>query len=491
LSAMVMTVLERTREIGTLRAVGWSRGRVMRMIMGEAIVLSLIGGVIGVLLGIFLAWAAAQIPNVGTFLEGSISFSIIVQGMMTALLLGLVGGLYPAWTAAGLQPVEALRYEGGGAGEAKGILSRVGSQSFRNLWRRRTRTLISATGIGIGVATLVMLGGMIDGMVDTLNGLAGSGDTGDITIMQRDVADMSLSSVDERVLRQVQAMPEVQSVSPMVLGFISTKELPLFILSGMDPNSPAMAHYQLTEGRNIQRPNEMLLGKIAAETYKLGIGDTMVLYDNRYKIVGITETGNTYEDGGGLLGLREAQRILGKPRSVTFAFVDVKDPDKADAVVSVINQRFPEARASLSSEFAQNTNDLQSTEGMFNAIRILAMIVGGIVVANTMIMSIYERTREIGALRALGWKRRRILSQIMQESLYLTLFSGILGSILGVLLLTGLAQLPVVNQMITPGWTFETFATAILIALTLGALGGAYPAWRASKLQPVEALRYE
>jgi ABC-type antimicrobial peptide transport system permease subunit len=491
MSAMIMSVLERTREIGTLRAVGWRRSQVMRMIMGEAILLSLAGGVLGVLLGVGLAWAAGRIPSVGAFLEGSFSPGIIAQGMVTALVLGLVGGAYPAWTAANLQPVEALRYEGGGAGETKGILTRIGSQSFRNLWRRRTRTLISAAGIGIGVATLVMLGGLIEGMIDQLNGLAGSGDAGDITVMQRDVADMSLSSVDERVLRQIQGMPEVESVSPFVLGFISTKDLPMFILAGLDPNSPAIEHYKIIDGRYVQRPNEIVLGSVAADVYKLGVGETITLYDNRYKIVGISETGNRFEDGGGMLALKEAQRILGRPRSVTFAFVDVKNPDQAEAVISAVNRRFPEARASLSSEFAENTNDIQSTYAMTNAIRILALLVGGIVVANTMIMSIYERTREIGTLRALGWNRRRILSQIVQESLLLCLLAGLFGSVMGVLLLSGLALLPVANQFLTPEWSMQNFVVAIGVALLLGLAGGLYPAWRASKLQPVEALRYE
>ncbi|GIV75670.1 ABC transporter permease [Litorilinea aerophila] len=491
MSAMVMSVLERTREIGTLRAVGWSRGRIVQLILGEAVVLSLAGGAIGVGLGVLLAWLAGRIPGAGAFLEGSISPGIIGQGLATALGLGLVGGAYPAWTAANLRPVEALRYEGGGATASTGFLARIGDQSFRNLWRRRTRTLISTAGIGIGVATLVMLGGLIDGIIGQLNGLAGSGGTGSITVMQRDVADMSLSSLDERLVNLIRAMPQVKSASPYVLGVVSTPDLPLFIFGGLDPNTPAIRHYKLLEGRYMQRPNEIVLGKIAAETYKLGVGDTITLYNNRYKIVGIYETGIAYEDGGGILALREAQRLLGRPRAVSFIFVDVYDPSQARAVAEAINRRFPEVRASLSSEFAQNTNDIQTTQAMTTAIRLLALIVGGIVVANTMIMSIYERTREIGTLRAVGWSQRRILLQILQESVYLCGLAAILGSILGVALLTGISVIPVASQFIEVAWSLQTFVVAIAVALALGVIGGFYPAWRASRLQPVEALRYE
>ena len=128
---------------------------------------------------------------------------------------------------------------------------------------------------------------------------------------------------------------------------------------------------------------------------------------------------------------------------------------------------------------------------MTNAIRLLALIVGGIVVANTMIMSIYERTREIGTLRAVGWARRRILGQILQESVYLCLFAGVLGALVGVVLLTLLALPASMSQFIAPTWHARTFITALSVALALGVVGGLYPAWRASKLRPVEALRYE
>ena len=131
-------------------------------------------------------------------------------------------------------------------------------------------------------------------------------------------------------------------------------------------------------------------------------------------------------------------------------------------------------------------------QGAAAGIGLLALIVGGIVVANTMVMSIYERTREIGTLRALGWTGKRILSQVMQESVLLCLLSALFGCVGAVALLSGLAAIPFAGGfMLRPAWEPGTFVGAISLTIVLGLLGGLYPAWRASRLQPVEALRYE
>jgi putative ABC transport system permease protein len=402
-----------------------------------------------------------------------------------------MGGLYPAWRAANLQPVEALRYEGGGAQEAHGALARVGGQSFRNLWRRRGRTLLSVTGIGIGVGTLVMLGGFTKGMIDELNGLAGSGGQGNITLMQAKVADLEFSALDESLVSLIRAMPGVRSVSPMLIGFASTPDMPMFLFGGLDPNSSAMAHYKLVAGRYVRQPNEILLGKTAAKNFKLDVGDSVTLFSNRYRVVGISETGVAMEDGAGMLALREAQRLLNRPRSVSFIFVDVKRPAEAESVRRAIAGRFSDAQASLSSEFAQDTDSMAQMEAMTVAISLLALLVAGIVVANTMFMSIYERTREIGTLRALGWRKRRILWQVMQESLLLCLLAGFFGSILGVVLVWLIGLVPVVNAYLTIRWDAVVFTRSLALALAVGLVAGLYPAWRASRMQPVEALRYE
>jgi putative ABC transport system permease protein len=135
--------------------------------------------------------------------------------------------------------------------------------------------------------------------------------------------------------------------------------------------------------------------------------------------------------------------------------------------------------------------DMQAMDGMMAAISFLAVAVGGIGVLNTMLMSVLERTREIGVLRALGWRRRRVLGMIINESLLL----GLLGGLVGILVAYGLTfllnQIPMIGSILTPKWELVIFLRAVAVALLLGLLGGLYPAYRATRLQPVEALRYE
>jgi putative ABC transport system permease protein len=125
------------------------------------------------------------------------------------------------------------------------------------------------------------------------------------------------------------------------------------------------------------------------------------------------------------------------------------------------------------------------------AISALALVVGGLGMTNTMVMSVFERTREIGVLRALGWRKPRVLGMIVRESVVLSLMGGIAGVLAGVALGSGLNLTRTVQGFLRLEYTPGLFAQAVGTALLLGVVGGVYPAWWASRLRPVEALRYE
>jgi putative ABC transport system permease protein len=135
--------------------------------------------------------------------------------------------------------------------------------------------------------------------------------------------------------------------------------------------------------------------------------------------------------------------------------------------------------------------DFEASDGMIGAISFMALLVGGVGVLNTMLMAVFERTREIGVLRSLGWRRRAILGLILREALWLGLLGGVVGIGVAYGLVTLLNNEPTIGSMLTALWGWEALARALTVALLLGLLGGLYPAFRATRMQPVEALRYE
>ena len=135
--------------------------------------------------------------------------------------------------------------------------------------------------------------------------------------------------------------------------------------------------------------------------------------------------------------------------------------------------------------------DIASTRALLNALIVLTVIVGGIVMMNAMLMTVFERTQEIGVLRALGWRRRRVIRMILGEAVALSLISGVAGTLLGVLLNAAFMLEPTMGSFLEPSYSPLLILQTILLCLVLGALGGIYPAWRAANLQPIEALRYE
>jgi putative ABC transport system permease protein len=228
-----------------------------------------------------------------------------------------------------------------------------------------------------------------------------------------------------------------------------------------------------------------------SESMKKKPGDTVELSGNRYRVVGIYESGTGWEEIGGVLTLRDGQALAGRPRKVTMFGVKVRYPDQAPAIVQKINNQIPEVHAALSGEFAEQMPDMQNANGMLDGISFLAILVGGVGVLNTMLMAVFERTREIGVLRALGWRRLSILGLVLQEAFYLGVLGGITGIGIAFSLVYVAGKIPMIGEAFQPVFTLEVFARAILVALLLGVIGGLYPAYRATRLQPVEALHYE
>ncbi|HMO59364.1 MAG TPA: ABC transporter permease, partial [Roseiflexaceae bacterium] len=433
-------------------------------------------------------------PAVSGFLSDTLSPEIALQALIIAMVLGLVGGGYPALRAAGLAPVEAMRAESGAAvawGPITRVLSRLlRGATLRNLLRRPTRSLMTIAGVGVGVGFIVAINGIAGGTEHLITEMLSAGQA-DIIAQQAGASDMMFSSVEERDIDLVRLHPEVRSVSRMVLGSTNVPGLPFFIIYGLDPREEYLPRYRVYEGRTIQRPGEILLGRLAANSLEKNVGDTLRLSGASFTIVGISETGIGYEDSGGVIALRDAQRLFGKPRQVSFLSITVSDPGRAEAVAADLERRIPALLASPTNDLTSRIQDFATMDAIFGALIVLMLVVGGVVMMNVMLMSVFERTHEIGVLRAIGWSSGRVLRMIMAESVVLSILSAGAGVLIGIGLTWLLSLAPYYGDVLQPIYTTDVFVQVFFMAIGLGLIGGLLPAWRAVQLQPVEALHYE
>jgi len=488
MNTVLMSVFERTREIGVLRAVGWTRYRVMGMILGESLLLSLAGGALGVLLGAGLAWLLASMPGLAGLTRASVPPLLMVQAFIATLVLGCVGGAYPAWYASRLPPVLALSY-GGAWAQSHVTRAPLGGMAVRNLARQRTRTALTLLGVGVAIIALVSIGGLTEGAMASFNSIVSDYE---IAVTEGGQADTSLSVIEMRDLETIEALPEVQYVSGVILGVVNLPGQPFFVITGRSRSDPSLLKANVREGKLIDGSRQILLGWNAARSLGKGVGDRIQMLGSSFTVVGIVETGAAFEDNGGVIDLRDAQRLMKKPRQVMMAQVKLVDPRTADETLALLSSTYPHLLFSKSAEFTENLPDMQMSNKMFGAIYALTLLVGSVALMNTMVMSVYERTREIGVLRALGWRRRHVLVQMLSESVILTLLSGVVGILVSMALMAVLRRLPGVGlygpMFIVPP---KVALQALIICVGLGLLGGLYPAWRATRFSPVEALRYE
>jgi putative ABC transport system permease protein len=360
-----------------------------------------------------------------------------------------------------------------------------GGLVLRNLCRRPVRTALTAAGVAIGVGLIVALLSITNGAKRTAEQLIHVG-RADFGLFQAGTSDLTQSLLPESMAQEVAREPGVTGTARIFL--LSTKKLLVF---GYAPEDFPAQRTVIVHGSRATG-DEALLGDAAARRLHVDPGERLPLGRGSFRVAGIYHSGNAFVDNGAVLPLPIVQRLARRPHEVTTIAVTASLGARPKDVAKRLERDFPNTVAVTEPGQAvkiDTSSRLIVTTGWI--ISLLALIVGGVAVTNTMAMSVFERVREIGILRAVGWPTRRIAALIVSEALAICLLALGVGLLLGYaaaeLFTTGDSS----GTLIEPDFTAGVFAWGLAFALGVGLLGAIYPTWRAARLTPIEALRRE
>ena len=365
----------------------------------------------------------------------------------------------------------------------------------KNLLRRPTRSALTMAGIAIGVGAVVALVSIAWGFEKSWERAYAVRGT-DLVVTRITSQNPLAAPFDGSIKGDLLRIKGVEAATGLLSDLVSIEDAPTVLVFGWELDGFLWRHLSLAQGRWPKDDGEraVVLGSVASGVLKKGVGSPIHIETGDFTVCGIFESGALVENGSVIMALPQLQRLTDNPGRVNFLNLKVAPgttPEQLDVLRRSVKERFPGFQAFTTGEVAQNNTAIQMAKAMSWATSLIALIVGAVGVMNTVLMSVFERIHEIGILLAIGWRRSRIVKLILLESLALSLAGGVVGIGLGCAALWLLEASPWMRGKISGDLSPGLFAIAIAVALGLGMLGGLYPAYIGSRLQPNEALRYE
>ncbi|EHC5239047.1 FtsX-like permease family protein [Listeria monocytogenes serotype 1/2a] len=398
-------------------------------------------------------------------------------------------------------------------------------QSMKMAWKQlkasKLRSFLTMLGIIIGVASVILLVSLGNGVTQEVDDQMGDLGSNLITVVNSSVNPNDKYTYDE--VMKYQNIDGVKSVSPELSGQVNAtfdyKSSSNKVI-GTNDQYKAARSLEMKEGRFLL-PIDTEYGQkvavigstVASDLFGFGdpIGETIRLNGMPYKVVGVLK-----EKGASMMGssddqifipISSAQRLL-KDTNVRTIYVETKSAEDVDFVVNTLESRLaikfgdekeqeknassaqmgPSYQVINQQEILNAFNTISTTlTTALGAIAAISLVVGGIGIMNIMLVSVSERTREIGIRKALGAKKRAILLQFLIESIVISVCGGVIGIIIGV---SGALIFGSVSG-ISSGITAGTIIFSFVFSLCIGVIFGIAPANKASKLRPIDALRSE
>jgi len=404
------------------------------------------------------------------------------------------------------------------------------SLALRSLKRRKLRTTLTVSGIVVGVTLMFVLLSLTSSMDvqsrQMIRALGGA----DITVSNSTMMGRfgfegfpgSSRTIDESIAELIDQIVGVYAVSPQLSlnGYINGLRV---TLNGIDPATyfVVVGELNIINGRSLSQDDtyKIVLGHALADSLNVTVGESVIVGTNstsgyKFTVVGIFETGTPFQEMICYIPLRDAQNISNQQGLVTQILVKCIDPNEVSSISEEISSSISGVRVTVPTGMVQQASQMLNALTMFFAtIGLVALFAGSFGVVNTMIMSVTERTREIGTLKAIGAGDVEILKMFLMEALLIGLIGGGVGVATGIVLSY---LFPILTQFIgfipfggstafgrggfslrgipaltlTPSIDLFTISFCLSLGVAVGLLAGLYPAWHASRMKPVEALRH-
>ena len=360
-----------------------------------------------------------------------------------------------------------------------------------NIFSRKTRTAVGVLAVALGVALVLVMVGLARGTLDeTADRIKNVG--ADIMFQAPDSSPflvLNSGVLDERLGPMLMDVPGVSAAAPVLTNRVTKLKgkNKLVMIFGVDESYDQIGSgIEIVEGRGIEGDTDLVVDTVLATADGVAIGDTIPIMNRDFKVVGICKAGAGVRM---FVGISAMQTATAQPGKASFFFVKVADGAQVSDVAAAMETRFEGYNVTALEFFsdAMEENALGLRE-FISALSFFAAMISYLVILLAMYTTIIERTREIGILKALGASKAYIIRVVMAESFLICLMgvvAGFLFAFVGRSVM--LSFFPTLSVDLIPAW----FLGSALLGITGGLLGALYPAYRAAKLDPVEALNFE
>ena len=363
---------------------------------------------------------------------------------------------------------------------------------FVNLRRHKLRALIGVAGIGFGVAAMLAILALVNGAIGMFERILAV--DSHYLVFERNVSDLFFSSVTTEQLKGIRELSAVKSGQPLLFGLVSAPDHPIITCFGLEAGNPRLTRAKWIEGAAAdfgRKKNGIWLGRRAAQFLEAGIGDNLDIGRGKFSVAGIFETENGFEDGGVFLPLAAAQEYFHREGISSVIAVQLRDTAQGAEFKRAVEAAYPGLIALENREFNQGYTQFRILHFTAWAVGLCAFLLGGLGVANTMLLSVFTRIREIAILRVCGFSPAQVAALIFGEASVIALLGLLVGGAIGFGALAILERVPQFHGYLQAAVSPALLAGIAVTALVTAVVGAIFPARYASRIQPAEALRYE